>query len=73
MLDEEVFTTFVGLPTVVLSLLLQENVVVEVNAGEIELITALLDASVASPPITRAVAPPEVLAHVVAPVVAPQK
>lgn len=71
-LDDDVFTTLVGLPTVVVSLLVQLNVEVLVKAGEIPDITALLDASVARPVITRAVAPPEVFAHVAAPEVAPQ-
>jgi hypothetical protein len=73
MLEEEVFTTFVGFPTVVVSFEVQANVVVLVKAGEMPEITALLDARVASPPMTRAVPPVAAFAQVAAPVVAPQK
>ena len=70
---ELVFATCTGLALVVMSLAVHVNVLVLVKAGLIEEITAELLASVAIPPITRAVAPPDVLAQVVVPVVAPQK
>lgn len=69
---EEVLRTFVGLPIVVWSFEVHANVDVLVNAGLIELITALFDANVASPPNTLAVAPPDVFAHTEEPEVAPQ-
>lgn len=73
MLLVEVLRTLVGLPTVVWSFDVQEKLVVLVNAGEIPEMTALLDARVARPPITRAVVEVHRLGHVAAPLVGPQK
>jgi hypothetical protein len=72
-LEAEVFATCTGLALVVKSLATHAYVEVLVNAGEMPDITALLLARVAIPPITLAVPPVAALAHVAAPVVAPQK
>ncbi len=67
----EVEITCTGFALVVMSFPTQLNVVVAVKAGEIPLITAELEARVATPPSHRGV-PTEVFGQVVVPVVAPQ-
>lgn len=72
MLLLEVFAIATGFALVVRSLATQANVLVLVKAGLMPEITAVFEASVAIPPNTLAVPPPEVLAQVVLPLVAPQ-